>query len=293
MTVIDVYMGSGTENARWHNYLGLTIDPTTVNIGDYLFGAYSYYLARFQLPVYKYSTINSATINFYCIKTGNFGGDEIFDLILKVDDSDDAKGVAYGINRTYWATTVTYHIDNPPADSWVSIDIKTLVSHIITRSGWKKNNHIFIEFTHNASNEWISIGAYNYNTIPYLHIDYTLDTRSEDETLSLTDSFYSDFSNPSNEKIYLDDIELNINTIEIDRNFEYGYTDFTDRSLLPTDIALTDQVNYQQAYQLISLVGKNVPLWVLGDTYNVLVQGVETNYFQGYVDVSIKLKFTN
>ena len=291
MTEVEIHLGGNSENVNYNNYLGTTYRKENLILGDVYWWSYWEMGLRFQLPFWRHTTINSAYLYMYLLSEWSPPVD--FISYVKIENVAGSRPLRWGIKyRNYWSTTVPWHMNFTTFSQWYDLDITTLISHIVLREGWKKDNHICLFLDKgDANNEDFHWNSYrdNYLYASYLLIDYTLDSISGEDTFNNSDSDETSFTNPSSDKMYLDDIEIHPEIYEHDKNYDFGFKTKIKKRRLPANIVLSDVVDYTTASQLHNLIGKNVPLWIEGDSYNVIVQNCTLNFIRNYVYIDISL----
>jgi len=265
-----------------------------------------FYHVRWKLPVFRSSTINSAIIKSFCIGPGPLedprNSSPDFNVKVYYESSDDGVSLAYGTRRDWSTSYVTWWMSEANdfgMYEWVnSPDIKSLVQELVNRDGWKYNNHMVVRYDpYDANDEIWAFAAYDFGMqkgrgSSRLEVNYTIKGTKLTETLILTDapSVEGEAPPPLN-AVYLDNIMLHPTVRDYVTSDKYE--EDVRVSILPDEFTLEDAITFDEARQLLSKAGKNVPVWYYGRSYNCIVSDLEIEYGKDFALVNISLVNTN
>jgi len=194
---ITISIATGYDDAQEKNS---TWEPSETTLtfgytGGIIFGEPYRSFLRFQLPIEKDAIIVSAKLKFY----SQVANAETFTCNIDVYDTDDMPSLETAPTVPLWNNPVPYTPEAWEVDTWYeSPDIKTLVQHIVNRTGWVKNNHIGFKIDEGnaAKGAFREFYAYEGSTVncAQLYVKYSEKKETLDATCNIQTTFHSSSS---------------------------------------------------------------------------------------------------
>jgi hypothetical protein len=289
MPTLDIQVAKAEDDADCNSSTGDAVYRDCIIVGDWYWWVTMDGYIRFWLPIHRNTTIDVAYLSLY-VKSKE--KTPTFTAYIYHSDEVDAQPLTYGCSRAMTATNVSWSLADETL-GWINTpSIATLIQETVNQSTWEYGNHIIFKIDKgNADNELYRFESYDSDAsrAPKLHIEYTILEESLSDTIPISDSSSPILTPPDSTKIYLDTIELHTEdldhdltcSVENEERIETFYQSFT----------LHERMDVVSANVLMDYVGKNVPLWVKGTSYNCLVESVDMSLDGNwiYADVTISL----
>ena len=289
METIISKIDNGNDDADWNSLTGTSIQRGFVKIGKWA-TVNSYGLFRFMIPINRGITIKKAVLTIYINEYKDFleKDQKPVEVLIDISDEINAKSLEFGANRAF-ITSEKYR-KKLNVNSFVYFDVTKHINKIINKKKWEKNNYVLLRMKINkVNNQLWNITSVDNDLFGAAQIIMrTNDTFNEiTEEIIVNDKLICLNSDLDNFNYKIGDLIIHPNHISCS-----GDSIIRSYQVIAPDqlsIKISEKINYEQAKEMLNLVGQTMPFLTPEYYFNCIVQSVSLNYNIRFVDTSLNL----